>query len=280
MSQIQTQTTPGADGLTLAYDAWGDPEAPPLVLLHGGGQTRGSWSGAGPGLAERGWHVLAVDHRGHGESEWAPDGEYSHVDFARDVDVLARSLDQPPVLVGASLGGISSLLAVGELETPARAVVLVDVAHRADRKGVQRIVDFMNDKPEGFESIEEAAEAVAAYLPHRPPPRDPSGLRRNLRRKGDRWVWHWDPRLFKNDVDDPSRRTMFARNLAAAKRIECPVLVVRGGLSDVLSEEIAAEFLRAVPHAELVEVPSAAHMVAGDRNDRFVGALQPFLDGL
>lgn len=267
----------GAGGVELVGDAWGDEAAPPLVLLHGGGQTRGSWSGAAPGLAERGWRVLAFDARGHGDSGWSPDGHYALDEFARDVCALAASLDAPPVLVGASLGGMSALLAVGEMGAPARGVVLVDVAHRVEPSGVQNIVDFMQGAPEGFATIEEAAAAVSDYLPHRDRPRDHSGLRRNLRRRDGRWVWHWDPR-FLQDADRDRRPMDPERHLVAARNLGVPVLLVRGRLSDVLSEEIAQEFVDAVPRAELAEVPAAAHMIAGDRNDRFVGALEPFLE--
>lgn len=275
-----TSTLAGFDGINLAYDAWGAEDAPPLLLLHGGGQTRGSWSAAGPRLAERGWRVLAVDHRGHGESDWSPDGIYGHVRIGRDIEALARAQHTAPVLVGASLGGLGSLLAAGEFGAPARGVVLVDVAHRVHMPGVNRIVDFMTDRPDGFASVEEAAEAVAAYLPNRPPPNDLDGLRRNLRERDGRLHWHWDPRMLEDAVQDREDVENGERYLSAARNIPCPVLVVRGGMSDVLSEEIAGEFVREVPGSELVEVPAAEHMVAGDRNDRFIASLLPFLDAL
>jgi peroxiredoxin len=265
------------DGLVLAYETWGEPTDAPLVLLHGKGQTRRSWSQAAVSLATDGWYVLALDLRGHGESQWAADGAYQHIDFARDISAFAAAQNRPPVLVGASLGGISALLAVGELDAPARAVVLVDIAHRVNFTGVHRIISFAKEHPDGFNTVEQAADAVASYLPERPARRDVAGLERNLRRVEDRWVWHWDPRVFEYEAGDPARHMNVARNLAAAKRLPCPVLVVRGAWSDVLDAEIADEFVREVPGAEHVEVNAAAHMVAGDRNDRFLGALMPFL---
>jgi pimeloyl-ACP methyl ester carboxylesterase len=135
----------------------------------------------------------------------------------------------------------------------------------------------MAGAPNGFGSVAEAAQAVRAYLPHRPPPADDAGLRRNLRRRGDRWVWHWDPRL----LDDMGNRTeefgATQAHLDAVNARRIPTLLVRGALSDVLSDEIADEFCRLVPHAERVDVNGAAHMVAGDRNDRFLDAVLPFL---
>jgi pimeloyl-ACP methyl ester carboxylesterase len=265
------------DGLVLAYETWGNPTDAPLVLLHGKGQTRGSWGQAAAHLATDDWYVLALDLRGHGESQWAADGAYEHIDFARDISAFAAAQSRPPVLVGASLGGISALLAAGELGAPARAIVLVDIAHRVNLTGVHRIVSFATEHPRGFASVEEAADAVASYLPGRPARRDIAGLERNLRRVGDRWVWHWDPRVFEYQAGDPARHMDVTRNLAAAKRLPCPVLVIRGAWSDVLDAEIANEFVREVPGAEHVEVNAAAHMVAGHRNDRFLGALTPFL---
>jgi pimeloyl-ACP methyl ester carboxylesterase len=274
----RTRRLAGSDGLVLVANVWGSDGSPPLVLLHGGGQTRAAWGEAAERLAALGWQVIAPDLRGHGESEWSADGGYDLDVFADDVRALVSGLDGAPVLVGASLGGLSSLIAAGEKpRATTRALVLVDVAHRPDRQGVRRIVDFMTARPEGFASLEEATASVAAYLPHRAPPRDPEGLRRNLRRRGSRWVWHWDPRMvdrFSGRIDPAGAAE---RHLAAARNADVPVLLVRGGISDVLSEEIAAEFCAAVPRSERVDVPDAGHMVAGDRNDRFVEAILPFL---
>ncbi|MFC0623096.1 alpha/beta fold hydrolase [Kribbella deserti] len=298
----------GSGGITLVADEWGEADAPPIVLLHGGGQTRGTWKVAGRVLAARGWRVIAPDLRGHGDSDWSPDGAYDVDLFAADVRALVAVLDEPPVLVGASLGGLSSLLATGEApRASARALVLVDVAHRPDPAGTRRIVDFMAGRADGFASLDEAADTVAAYLPHRPRPEDHDGLRRNLRKKGDRWIWHWDPLLverFANRIHtatDPARYLSAARTAAAHTTrtaagagpadataqtaaatvgVGVPILLVRGAISDVVSEKIAAEFCAAVPGVQRLDVAGAGHMVAGDRNEHFVEAILPFLASL
>ena len=139
-----------------------------------------------------------VDLRGHGESAWPDDGDYQIDAFAADVPRSQRRSPQLPVLVGASLGGVASLVAIGESPTPvARALVLVDVAPTIERAGVDRIGDFMTaHMDDGFGSLEEVADAIADYNPHRPRPSDLSGLTKNLRQRDDgRWVWHWDPRF-------------------------------------------------------------------------------------
>ncbi|MFD9379349.1 alpha/beta fold hydrolase [Streptomyces sp. NPDC059999] len=271
----------GCGGLRLAADVWGQTSDPPLVLLHGGGQTRHAWHRTGPRLAALGWCVVAPDLRGHGTSAWSPDGDYDLGLFAEDVRAIAVELDDRPVLVGASLGGLSSLLAAGEAPRAAvRALVLVDVAHRPDPRGFRRIVTFMRRDPDGFADEGEAAASAAAHLPHRPLPPDPGGIRANLRRHGDRWVWHWDPRMldsFEGRMDPPG---MAERLLDAARHAEVAILLVRGGSSDVVREEAAEQFCDEVPKARRVDVAGAGHMVVGDRNEHFLDAIVPFLEDI
>lgn len=265
-------------GLTLVAEAWGDPTGPTVVLLHGGGQTRHAWAGTAATLAEAGFHALAVDQRGHGESDWAPDGNYERERFADDVIELARALPSPPILVGASLGGISSLMAIHRSETPiARALVLVDIATRMEPKGLDRIFTFMQAAPDGFASLDEAADAIADYNPHRRRPTDLNGLKKNLREGPDgRWRWHWDPRFIesKHPAEPPQQ---WSELDPAAEGLTLPTLLVRGRMSDILSEEGARVFLEQVPHAKLADISNAGHMVAGDRNDLFTDAVLEFL---
>ncbi|OQY66185.1 MAG: alpha/beta hydrolase [Polyangiaceae bacterium UTPRO1] len=270
----------GHAGITLAGDAWGDASAAPVLLLPGGGQTRHSWRGTGRAIAHAGWQALALDARGHGDSAWAADGDYTIDAFAADLRAVVAALGRPPIVVGASLGGITALLAEGEAPGTAAAVVLVDVAARIEIAGAERVRAFMSAFPEGFASLEDAADAVAAYLPHRPRPRQLAGLTKSLRRRPDgRWRWHWDPR-FLAGARPPAEIANPPRLAAAAAALTVPTLLVRGRKSDVLSEEGAAHFLGLVPHARYVDVSGAGHMVAGDRNDRFTDAVLEFLSDL
>jgi len=268
----------GHGGIALAADAWGDPEAPPVVLLHGGGQTRHAWGGTAEALALEGWHAIAVDLRGHGESAWSPERDYSVEAFVNDVGAWAARFRERPVLVGASLGGISALLAEGEAPAPlSAALVLVDIGVRIEVQGALRIIQFMQARPEGFADLEDAADAVAAYLPHRKRPRDLTGLARNLREGPDgRFRWHWDP-AFLEPGRGPRPGQDTARLERAARALRVPTLLVRGALSDLLSEEGARHFLALAPHARFADVSGAGHMVAGDRNDAFTGAVVSFL---
>jgi peroxiredoxin len=286
--EMQQVDLRGRDGLRLRADELGDPDGPAVVLLHGGGQTRHAWGSTARVLAERGWHVYRVDLRGHGESDWPDDGDYGPEAFAGDVYAIATALPEPPVLVGASLGGIASMVAIGTHadEAVARALVLVDVAPKIEESGAMRIGAFMSEHLEdGFGSLDEVADAVAAYNPHRPRPSDLSGLKKNVRQRDDgRWVWHWDPRFMKGKLGsrDETRASLVheGRLQDAARHITVPTLLVRGRVSDLLSEEGAQDLLRLVPHAEYVDVEGAGHMVAGDKNDLFNDAIVGFLDRL
>jgi pimeloyl-ACP methyl ester carboxylesterase len=270
------------DGLTLRADAWGDPQAAPVLLLHGGGQTRHAWAGTAAALAAGGWYAVTLDARGHGDSDWCPRGDYNHMAFAADVAAVSESFPRPPVLVGASLGGMSSLFALGRAQSesrpaPASALVLVDIATRMELDGARRILEFMSQKPEGFASLEEASDAIASYNPHRPKSRDLKGLEKNLRLKEDgRYRWHWDP-AFVNGRLTPSSMKILDSLDDAARGLKIPTLLVRGRMSDLLSEEGAEQFLAQVPHAHFVDISGAGHMVAGDRNDHFTRAVLDFL---
>lgn len=267
---------PGRDGLPLAGDVWGPAQGRLVLLLHGGGQTRHAWKGTGERLGALGYRVVAYDARGHGDSGWDAGQRYHIEHMADDLCCLARALsDQPPVLVGASMGGLTSMIALGEKMLQAAALVLVDIAPRIDEDGRRGILDFMGDRPDGFDSLDEVADAIARFQPHRPRPRRLDGLGKNLRLGGDgRYRWHWDPNLTPYMQSDPE---LNRRLEAGAARLDNPTLLVRGALSDILSDESARHFLELCPHSEFINVADAAHMVAGDRNDVFGDAMIEFV---
>jgi pimeloyl-ACP methyl ester carboxylesterase len=270
------------DGIELAADEYAAATEPKgtALLLHGGGQTRHSWKGAAAAIAASGWHTLSLDARGHGDSGWAADGDYSMQALVGDLTQVAREYHRP-VLIGASMGGLTSLVAVGEGAVTARGLVLVDVAPRIEKSGADRIGAFMRANPEGFESLEAVAEAVAAYNPHRARPPRLAGLRKNVRLREDgRWHWHWDPAFIRPVDDEPGRLVDPERLRDAARAVRVPTLLVRGVQSDVLSEEGAREFLQLVPEARFIDVKGAGHMVAGDDNDIFAREVGQFLDAV
>jgi pimeloyl-ACP methyl ester carboxylesterase len=163
------------------------------------------------------------------------------------------------------------------------ALVLVDITPRVDYDGVAKVQGFMRAHArDGFATVEDAADAVAEYLPHRPRPKNTEGLKKNLRLSPDgRWRWHWDPRFMDGRKSfDPDRERLERSMLDAASNIKVPALLVRGGSSELVQEAHAKEFLEIVPHAEYVDVADARHMVAGDANDHFSSAVLEFLGRL
>ena len=270
------------DGIELAADIFGDESNPPVLLLHGGGQTRHAWGSAAATLAAAGRCAYSIDLRGHGHSDWSPDGIYGMTRFGADVKAIASSLSAKPALVGASLGGLSSMVAVGETDDAfATSLVLVDVAPRVEKVGSQKIGGFMRAGMRGFDTLEDAADSIAAYIPHRPRPKDLSGLRKNLRQRGDgRWYWHWDPRFITNQegLDGQAGLVHHERLCAAARKVTIPTLLVRGRMSDIVSDESVRELRELIPHAEVVDVDGAGHMVAGDKNDAFNQAVIEFVE--
>lgn len=268
------------EGMNLVGTAYGDSAHPPVLFLHGGGQTRHSWGGTAETLARQGYYCITIDHRGHGHSDWAPDGSYEYIDHARDLHDWAATLSTPPVIVGASLGGNTGMMALGaEPRLNARAFIMVDITPKVEPKGVKRILDFMSaDAKTGFASLEDAAAAVQAYTPERKRKVDLNSIRKNLRqRENGRWYWHWDPAFLNKRGDDLSRK-IESTLTDAVRNIECPVLLVRGRYSDVVSEESVAAFKELLPDSSFVDVSGAGHMVAGDRNDVFTEAVVEFLD--
>ncbi|MEO1270498.1 MAG: alpha/beta hydrolase, partial [Myxococcota bacterium] len=275
-------TLRGAHDLRLEADAYGDPSACPVVLLHGGGQTRQSWGDTGAALAEMGFWALCLDARGHGGSAWDSEGDYSLDAFRDDLAAVVAQLDRPPAVIGASLGGLTAMLLAGERpDRTLQALVLVDIATRVQASGVQRVMDFMTARPDGFASLEEVAEAIANYLPSRARRVRPEGLKRVVRQGDDgRWRWHWDPRFIQrtwaSDVRN-SDETIRQRLDHGARSLQVPTLLVRGRMSDVISPEDVALFRNLVPHCDFVDVQQAGHMVAGDNNDRFTTVVCAFL---
>ncbi len=286
----QTIELTGADCNRLVADVYAAENARGAVLLaHGGGQTRHSWGGTARALARQGITAVTMDQRGHGDSDWIKTSDYSFHDFADDMRVVAQQLRQicgfKPAIVGASLGGLAGLFAAGGQEEAGEiaALVLVDITPKMKVDGVARIIGFMSEHAdEGFATVEEAANAISAYLPHRPRPTNLSGLSKNLRMGDDgRYRWHWDPNFITSRQDYRRHASeVESEGFAAAKRLKIPVLLVRGRESELVGEDEVQALLEAAPHMQYADIVGARHMVAGDQNDIFTDALLSFFAGL
>ncbi len=278
---MQVRKFEGADGLVLAGEVAGDPRRGVVLLAHGGGQTRHAWKNTARSLADVGWRAVSIDLRGHGDSDWSPTGDYAIESFAADLIKVAASLDARPHLIGASLGGIAGIAVETSLAPGTFAsLTLVDVTPRMDRAGAEKIMGFMRQRlDDGFASLDDAADAIAAYLPHRPRPPTGAGLKKNLRLHPDgRYRWHWDPK-FATGMDRRRERAPGGEQEERLHRLAVPVHLIRGAMSELVTPEAAAEFIRLVPHARYTDVAGAGHMVAGDKNDAFAAAAIAFLDG-
>ncbi|HEV8032186.1 MAG TPA: alpha/beta hydrolase [Stellaceae bacterium] len=264
--------------MRLHYLDWGNKHLPPILFLHGGALTAHTWDLVCMALREE-HHCLALDQRGHGDSDWASDADYSIGAQLADTKGFVDKLGLDKfILVGMSLGAINSLaFAIAHPERLSH-LVIIDAGPEMRRPGSSRIRDFVNEVQETV-TVEAIIEKALKFNPRR----DPTILRRslmhNLRQQPDgTWKWKYDTRRFKALGQDSHRaeRAALADGLA---RITCPSLVVRGGESDVFHEEDAERLAARLPHGRHVTVPKAGHTVQGDNPKDLVAELRRFLAG-
>ncbi|NMW31265.1 alpha/beta hydrolase [Altererythrobacter sp. RZ02] len=282
----KTITYKGYNGLQISATAQGPADGFPVLLAHGGGQTRHAWAKTLDELADAGFRATAIDMRGHGESEWASEGGYDMSDFAGDLASVAGKLSRPPALIGASLGGLAGLIAAGELAPQKFAsLTLVDIAPKMEVAGVSRVVEFMQAyADDGFSSHEEASQVISKYMPDRKKKDAPRNLARYLRaRDNGRFYWHWDPQFIRQvsearERSEQSYEEASEKFSVAAEKLTLPVHLVRGGTSDMVSQDAVRHFQTLVPKAAFTDIADAGHMVVGDRNDVFCEAIIGFLN--
>ena len=264
------------DGHQVHYLEWGRLTAPPVLCLHGGGQTAYMYEELGAALGAD-HYVLAPDLPGHGDSDPLP--EFGRHEFAAHVSRICDHFGlERAVVIGASLGGMTAISLSSTRPALPAAIVLIDVGHRLEEEGVFRIIEFMRAH-DSFASLEDAAKQISEYLPHRKEVR-PESLSRNLRQRDDgRWVWkHSLGQRLENVDDGPTNwRTILEGLDEEAAAIKCPALVLRGAFSDVLSGEGAEEVAALIPDARLKTVAKAGHLAAGDNPESTVRLVGDFL---
>ena len=278
----ETREFKGYEGLTLVADAFGDPKDPPVLFAHGGGQTRHAWGGAAESLGRTGWYAVSLDLRGHGDSAWCPDGKYGMEYYSRDLIEVAGVFSQKPSIVGASLGGLAAMVVEGFMAPGTfRSLTMVDITPRMEQSGIDQIMGFMSANMEdGFATLEEAADVIANFLPHRKRPKNLDGLSKNLRLRDDgRYRWHWDPAFvtISTGAREAGNEGYLDR---IAEGVKIPTHLIRGQLSQIVSEEAVQHFLEVIPHAAYTDIFDAGHMIAGDKNDVFNEAVASFLTSL
>lgn len=267
--------TTDVGGLSLHFLDWGTRGLPPLVCLHGITQTAHSWDEVAPTLA-RTHHVRALDQRGHGDSTWAPDGDYRIATQSRDVEAFLRTVGAAPaVLVALSMGGLVAMTLAARAPEVVRALVVVDIAPEVRRAGVENIRSFVAATDE-LDHFEDFVTRAHAFNPRRSLDNIRDRLRHNLKQlPNGRWTWKYDPAL-----RNPARVGESLGDLwKEIEAIRCPVLIVRGGESDILDPEVAARFAGIVG-AEVRTVAGAGHSVMGDNPAGFLAAVEPFLAAL
>jgi pimeloyl-ACP methyl ester carboxylesterase len=260
---------------TLSVCAYGDPEASPLLLLHGGGLNGRSWQAVCATLVEE-YYCIAPDLLGHGDSTWSKDGRYSIPAYAADVADLVNAFGLPRLpVVGHSLGGLVGTAYAADSGHPS-ALVLVDVGLEARQDGVHDVVDFMKDTSTPYESLDDLVAQALRFNRRRDPKVLRQTLEQNMRQLSDgRWRWKYDQRFFPGSVGQIEDERVGLQAVAA--RVRCPVLVLRGEESTILSPEGAVKTAARFVDAHVRTVSAAAHTPHGDNPAGFLDALLPFL---
>ncbi len=267
-----------ANGLKFHFLDWGNPEKPPMVLLHGVGQTCHTWDLFAAAMSPH-FHVMAFDQRGHGDTDWAPDRDYSRKTMVKDAGAFTRELGFDRFfLIGMSMGGANSLSFTSNNPDRVEALVVVDVGPRVESTGVKHIRDFMTNYKE-FDSLDAAAEVIHRFNPRRPL----EVIRKytcvyNLKQlPNGKWGWKYDT-YFSEGHSRIDVKQMHDELAAEVKKITCPTLVVRGGESDVFSLDGARELQQSIPGSEFSLVPKAGHSVMGDNPPGFEAAVRGFYE--
>lgn len=267
-----------ANGLRFHYLEWGQEGRPTLLLLHGFAQTCHSWDFVALALCDR-YRVIALDQRGHGDSQWAPDADYSLEAYVTDLEAVAEALDlRDFALVGLSMGGRNALTYAAHHGRRLRALVLVDSAPEMQRPGTQRIRRFVQAEDE-LDSIEDFVRRAHQYNPLRPIEQIRGSIVHNLRRlPNGRWTWKYDKALRSPGGRFRPNPEAVRRLWQAVESVPCPALMVRGAQSNVVSQETAERVARLLPQGRLAVVEQAGHLVPGDNPAGFIRVLAQFLE--
>lgn len=257
--------------MELAGEAYGEPAAPPVLFFHGGGQSRNAWLGSARTLGDAGYYAISFDLRGHGDSDWAPDGDYHVEAFARDVETLLTQFSRPVTLVGASRGGQAALIGGARHPDKVRLIMLADVAPDMPDDQIDGIRRFFAEGSQGYESLDAAADALSRNLKQKRVA-DATRLARSMRQDATgRWHWHWDPLTGREEFLHPPSENEAV--LKAAAMVSSPLVMVRAELSHLVDDRNTARFKALAPQLQVMTAKGVGHMFTADRNDEFAERL-------
>lgn len=261
-------------GMRLHYLDWGNRRKPKMLLLHGGAQTAHSWDFFGLAMRDD-YHIVALDQRGHGDSAWSEEGDYSVDASIRDVEGFTEAIRfRKFLLVGLSMGGRNAYSFAAAHPEKVRALVICDIGPETQEAGRRHIQEFL-EGTETFESFDWLVQRVRQYNPRRPEEQIRGSLLNNLRQMEDgRWTWKHDRR---RGIRRGAGGEITDRAWEEVRALKCPTLIVRGAQSDIFAPETAQKMLAAIPNSRLAVIPKAGHLVQGDNPVEFEKAVRAFL---
>ncbi len=265
-----------ANGMRFHYLEWGDPSNPPLMLLHGFAQTCHSWDFVALSLCDR-YRVIVLDQRGHGDSDWAPDGDYTPETQQKDIAAIVGELGLGQFkLMGLSMGGRNSFTYTANNPEQVEALVIVDAGPENQRAGTTNIRSFVTQEDE-LDSVEDFVNRVLKFNPRRSAEQVRGSLLHNLKQlPSGKWTWKYDKILRSPDRRMGGDPEMTKRLWGYIESLQCPTMVVRGENSDVIALGTANEMHERIPNGRLVTVEKAGHLVMGDNPSGFLAAVNRF----
>ena len=269
-----------ANGMRFHYLEWGSAANPPMLLLHGFAQTCHSWDFVALGFSDD-YRVIVLDQRGHGDSDWAADGDYSPETQQNDISAVVREIGlEDFTLMGLSMGGRNSFTYAANNPDRVRALVIVDAGPQNMQQGTQNIRNFVQQDDE-LDSIDAFVERVLKYNPRRAPEQIRGSIMHNLKQlPNGKWTWKYDKRLRRPGRRMGSDPETEKRLWGYLEALQCPTLLVRGGASDIIAMDTADRMHAVIPNSQLATIEGAGHLVMGDSPAGFQRAVTEFLAGL
>ena len=269
-----------ADGMRFHYLEWGNPGNPPMLLLHGFAQTCHSWDFVALGFSDN-YRVIVLDQRGHGDSDWASDGDYSPETQQKDISGIVNELGlENFVLMGLSMGGRNSFTYAANNSGKVKALVVVDAAPQNMQQGTQNIRSFVQQDDE-LDSVDAFVERVLQYNPRRDPQQVRGSIMHNIKElPSGKWTWKYDRALRRPGRRMGSDPETEKRLWGYLETLQCPTLLVRGGGSDIVAMDTADRMHQAIPNSRLATIDGAGHLVMGDSPSGFQSAVTDFLASL